>query len=218
MDNTTVYDRLPVKAPQADIMEVDVVNRTEAKQEVTGETKITITPAEQNAADTTGGKATAEAKEEEAEKTLDLDDLYSVFWSLQNYFSRPTQLFDPSNLKHFKEGLQATIAKFQEIQRDQDSRASVKASEEPKQGTKRKWEAEEETLIGEINPKYLTSRDLFALEVRCEPWTRGFHIHLILGTAQRSSIPSPHSCPILNHHRIPPLTHTKRQGKSCLVN
>ena len=164
VDNTTVYDPSPVKPIQdAESMEVDEVKTEGVTDQPAVDARITITPADQGTP--INGKTAPGSTEEEKEKALDLDSLYTIFWSLQSYFSRPTQLFDPANLKLFKEGLEATILKFKEVQKEQDSRASVKNSEDPKQGTKRKRGTDEEGLIGELNPKYLTSRDLFALEV-----------------------------------------------------
>ena len=175
VDNTTIYDSSPANPTQInEAMEVDEPKVNGDPEPSATEAKITITPADQSSSN---GKDIGEKKlsgeKEEKEKALDLDSLYSMFWSLQNYFSQPTHLFKPENLKLFKEGLEATILKFKEVQKDQDSRASVKSSDEPKQGTKRKRQADEQDLVGELNPKYLTSKDLFALEVRnaANPYT-----------------------------------------------
>lgn len=168
VDNTTVFDTSPAKPPQDDeAMEVDKVEPTITKENSIMETKVMVTPVEQTiASETAGENTTAALQEEKKSQSLDLDDLYGVFWSLQNYFSRPTQLFDPNNFDLFKKGLEATMTKFKEVQKEEDARTGVKTPDEPKQGTKRKREVDHQTLIGEVNPKYLTSRDLFALEVR----------------------------------------------------
>ena len=168
VDNTTIYDSSPANPTQLDeAMEVDEPKINGAMETSATEAMITITPADQGSSNgKESGEKMSSGEKEEKEKVLDLDSLYSMFWSLQNYFSQPTHLFAPENLKLFKEGLEATILKFKEVQKDQDSRASVKSFDDPKQGTKRKRQADEQDLVGELNPKYLTSKDLFALEVR----------------------------------------------------
>ncbi len=93
---------------------------------------------------------------------LGADALYPVFWSLQASFSQPKRLFDADHFGHFKFGLEATMAAFKQIQSQQGSRSV----DEPKPGTKRKRSDREDELDDAYNPKYLTSRDLFELEVR----------------------------------------------------
>ena len=205
VDNTTVYDSLPAKPIQtSEAMEVDEVKTNGVTAQPATEATITITPADQsnlNEKDASQ-KTLSESTKEEKETVLDLDSLYSVFWSLQNYFSQPTQLFAPENLNLFKDGLEATILKFKEVQKDQDSRAGVKSPDEPKQGTKRKRQADEQELVGELNPKYLTSRDLFALEVRN---TSRSCLHSRPSNSvpdHRPCIPATHSSPSFNHYRV----------------
>ena len=167
VDNVTIFDTKPTAPVQdGEAMEIDRIKSSGILEEASQETKAVVTSADKTGANEKGDteKGTA-AHASDLEKTMDLDELYSVFWSLQDYFSKPTQLFDPSNLKLFKRGLVATIAKFKEVQQEQDLRAGTRLSDEPKQGMKRKWDTANENVFGEINPKYLTSRDLFALEV-----------------------------------------------------
>ncbi|KAG8529966.1 uncharacterized protein KY384_005448 [Bacidia gigantensis] len=95
----------------------------------------------------------------------DMDALYSIFWSLQDYFSQPARLFEPDNLKAFKSGLQATIVKFKQVQQDQLARGTSKLPIERQRSSKRKRSGQEEELASAFNPKYLTSRDLFDLEI-----------------------------------------------------
>jgi THO complex subunit 1 len=98
----------------------------------------------------------------------DIDALYPVFWSLQASFSQPKKLFDRKHFEDFKSGLESTIAAFKDAQSKQLTR-SQKQEEDPKTGDKRKREAEGADLADAFNPKYLTSRDLFKLEVSCIP-------------------------------------------------
>lgn len=97
------------------------------------------------------------------EKPLDADALYPLFWSLQESFSQPKKLFERSHLNSFKESLQATMKAFESIRNDRDTR---KAADEARRGLKRKRETGEDgDASNAFNPKYLTSRDLFELEV-----------------------------------------------------
>ena len=101
----------------------------------------------------------------EKDKLIDSNVLYPVFWGLQAYFSHPTKLFEIKNLELFRSGLERTLAKFQELHRELDSRGNAKAVEETKRGVKRKREGSGDEGAHSFNPKYLTSRDLFELEV-----------------------------------------------------
>ena len=96
---------------------------------------------------------------------LDMDTLYPVFWKLQTYFAKPTDLFQPANLHDFQVGLAATLVKFKDVQKSSESFGGLKTSETARQGTKRK-RGTEGVAGNSFNSKYLTSRDLFDLEVR----------------------------------------------------
>ncbi|KAI1467087.1 THO complex subunit 1 transcription elongation factor-domain-containing protein [Daldinia caldariorum] len=99
-----------------------------------------------------------------SDKPLDTNALYPVFWSLQHYFSQPTALFDPANLAKFKAGLEATMAAFDTVAKLQ---RSTKSSDESKTTSlKRKHgEIDDDLRSSTNNPKYLTSRELFELEM-----------------------------------------------------
>ncbi|KAK2062532.1 guanylate kinase [Colletotrichum caudatum] len=104
-------------------------------------------------------------KPAQADQPLDPDALYPQFWSLQETFSQPKKLFDPAHLTSFKRGLEATMTSFRVIQNEQGQRPP-KAVDEAQRGLKRKREdVEESDLANSYNPKYLTSRDLFELEM-----------------------------------------------------
>ena len=94
-----------------------------------------------------------------------MDTLYPIFWSLQEDFSNPTRLFDDNNLQKFQRGLAFTLAKFKEVQQDLQARGTSKLPDDGKRGMKRKRSGQEDELSSSFNPKYLTSRDLFDLEV-----------------------------------------------------
>ena len=99
-----------------------------------------------------------------ASRTTDHEDnrLYSVFWRLQQDFSVPTRLFEDDAFATFKEGLETTLARFEKSTTVVETKSTA---EEPR-GTKRKLGQESNTLYDDTyNPKYLTSRELFELEV-----------------------------------------------------
>lgn len=89
--------------------------------------------------------------------------LYPTFWSMQNAFSNPESLFDPKTMSGFRFTLEAALVKFDEIKRELVSRG---ITEDTKKSLKRKrGENEVETSAAGFNPKYLTSWDLFELEI-----------------------------------------------------
>ncbi|KAL9529856.1 THO complex subunit [Sphaerulina musiva] len=99
------------------------------------------------------------------EVPLSASELYPIFWRLQHDFSDPTKLFQPQNFEAFKKGLACTLTKFKKT----PTVVQTKAGEEDKRGTKRKLGeaagSESSNLLDNYNPKYLTSRDLFDLEL-----------------------------------------------------
>lgn len=102
-----------------------------------------------------------EAQDNETE----LDKLYPIFWSLQESFSMPTRLFDTKYFQAFKEGLNSTIRKFQSIHQELQARGTSRLLEDSKRASKRKRSSPDDEISNSINPRYLTSRDLFDLEV-----------------------------------------------------
>ena len=99
------------------------------------------------------------------ESPPDLDTLYPIFWSLQESFSAPTRLFDDATLEFLKSGLDLTMRKFKDVHQEPSTRTPSRLSEESKRGAKRKRNGQEDELTASFNPKYLTSRDLFDLEI-----------------------------------------------------
>ena len=101
------------------------------------------------------------------EEILSSNELYPIFWRLQHDFSDPTRLFNDGNFALFKKGLASSIAKFQKI----PTVVQTRSGEEDRRGTKRKMDENgvdpdaSEHLVDNYNPKYLTSRDLFELEL-----------------------------------------------------
>jgi THO complex subunit 1 len=102
------------------------------------------------------------------DRPLDPDELYPIFWSLQESFNQPKKLFDPNHFASFKSALEATMATFRSIKPEQPSRTREKLErleEEMNTSFKRKPDGIDDDLASGFNPKYLTSRDLFKLEV-----------------------------------------------------
>lgn len=109
-------------------------------------------------------------KDQNSPHALNADVLYPQFWSMQEYFSAPTKLFEAANLYKFQRGLEVILMKFTEIQISETPIKTKSADEHKsrrgsKHGAKRKRIGEAEEIASSFSPKYLTSRDLFELEV-----------------------------------------------------
>ena len=174
MDNVTAFDVLPTSTDSNLVaMEIDVDNEKSGSQHNEeqppalhpGTIQARLSEESSTDARVAKGKATAAEAQKSA---LDMDTLYPIFWSLQEYFSTPIRLFDTSNLKTFRTGLEATLDVFKSVYLNLEVRGNSKALEDSKRGTKRKRGASGEEPSISFNPKYLTSRDLFELEV-CLP-------------------------------------------------
>jgi THO complex subunit 1 len=90
------------------------------------------------------------------------DELYPVFWGLQKSFAYPPSVWEPATLAGFKSSFEATLEKFKEMRN-----VLTTSNSEQRRGIKRTpEEAETYDLSYSFTPKYLTSRELFELEVR----------------------------------------------------
>ncbi|KKA22020.1 THO complex subunit Tho1 [Rasamsonia emersonii CBS 393.64] len=167
-ENVTTFDEIP-KKQKHDEMETDTTGANEAPAESEAEK-----PVDDQKLD--GDQSTEEApkppevvvsdnKDAEKEKSIDLDALYPIFWGLQAYFSSPTKLFDSQHFASFKSGLEATLSTFKLINTDLDTRSAAKTPDEVRRGVKRKRTGDGAEISSTFNPKYLTSRELFDLEV-----------------------------------------------------
>lgn len=152
VENVTAFEDTPAASDSSviDKMDVDVEgghSKTEAKDTKSATKAVSFESKNKPGSD----------------KTLNTDALYPVFWSLQHFFSQPTTLFDQSELARFKSGIEATMTAFESIEKIQKS---GKGSDEHKTiPQKRKAEPNEDLRSTNNNPKYLTSRELFELEV-----------------------------------------------------
>ncbi|KAL2202052.1 hypothetical protein CC79DRAFT_1338157 [Sarocladium strictum] len=138
IENVTNYESAP--AVQSDSMDVDTQPEAE-KVDESQETK--------------DGKSDA--------KSTDMNELYPMFWSMQQDFSQPMRLFEGDNLVNFKSHLSATVKEFQKYPGDEGYRYG--AADDAKKDLKRKRGEDGAEPEAAFNPKYLTSRDLFELEI-----------------------------------------------------
>ncbi|KAJ1337722.1 THO complex subunit 1 [Microdochium nivale] len=155
VDNATKYETVPEKHEDpADEMQVDEPS-SESQPE-----------RDEKSASKAGSKAVSfDARNKPTQdKPLDTDALYPIFWSLQHYFSQPLSLFDAAEFTKFKDALGATLSAFETVDKMQ---RSTKPSDESRiLAQKRKHpESADERDGSNYNPKYLTSRDLFDLEI-----------------------------------------------------
>ena len=161
-ENVTTFDKIPLKSSDSDLEKMDVDSDANSK---------TVPAALQPT--TNGITATGKLVEESSSGTkgvtfskaepISPNELYPIFWSLQESFNQPKKLFNATHFSGFKAGLEATMVMFKSAQMELNGRL-VKVAEEGKRGTKRKRSQGEDDLANAFNPKYLTSRDLFELE------------------------------------------------------
>ncbi|KJR82324.1 THO complex subunit 1 [Sporothrix schenckii 1099-18] len=170
VENVTTYDETPVTA-EAETPAGKTGEEDGGAEKMDVDEAATATP--------TGPAADQKPR-------TDFTALYPVFWSLQTSFSQPKKLFDPDHFSKFKAGMEATLATFQQIS-SQDNSRKQRQLDESRRGVKRKRDKEErelrelkeakgtredtkdiedeqDELADTYNPKYLTSRDLFELE------------------------------------------------------
>lgn len=158
-ENVTTFDDI-TKKPTEENKEEDTT-MTEDKDSTTtvdGEAK---TAAEASQTPT----VVVSAEDEKKSQNVDLDALYPVFWSLQAYFSSPSKIFGSERFASFKSGLEATLSAFKNINTDLENQNAARASEDARKSHKRKRGADGAEIASSFNPKYLTSRDLFDLEI-----------------------------------------------------
>ena len=173
VDNVTVYDEISSQnAQNVNDMEVDTEAPTKPvvqNVEHAAPTGLDASQAQQVGDNTVkeGKSVTFFEKPDGGQDTIpDMDTLYPIFWALQESFSNPTILFESSKLETFKIGLSSTLGKFKQVHQDLESRGTLRSSDESKRSLKRKRWSPDDDMASSFNPKYLTSRDLFDLEVR----------------------------------------------------
>lgn len=168
-ENITTFDTI-VKTFQEDVMDTEPAESKDTTektpQAAQGES---INESESTQVVKEGTPTLAEAVHEKKEidppKTVDLDALYPTFWGLQGFFSAPTRLFNSENFASFRTGLEKTLSTFKLMNAVTDTWSTAKAPDEIRRGLKRKRNGEGVDIASSFNPKYLTSRELFDLEV-----------------------------------------------------
>jgi len=156
-ENVTTFDVLPAKEPEPESMDVD----SDTNKPPIPSLKVPTNGVSNTSKTAEEGKGVSFSK---AEKPIPVDELYPIFWSLQQSFSQPKKLFDQAHFSTFKANLQATMVMFKSVQNESIDRPT-KNTDDSKRGTKRKRGEGDDDLANAFNPKYLTSRDLFELEV-----------------------------------------------------
>ncbi len=161
-DNVTSFDPSPKKSDDAiKPMEIDTDNAQVPSGAHTPASTAPDSDTISKAGRSTPRPRPSKSEPKPAEQPPDLDVLYPKFWSLQTLFSSPTRLFDPSSMSQFKEALNLTLSCFKTIS------TSSTASAPPITGSKRKRSEINGSMstATPFNPKYLTNRDLFDLEI-----------------------------------------------------
>lgn len=168
MENVTVFEDPPPKvmSPSNGAMELDnkegEIQENHERQEAISPSKADDTTNQVGSVD----KAIESEKPEVSkEKAPEMNALYPVFWALQESFSTPTRLFNSQHFRVFKEGLESTIHKFQLVHQELQARGTSKQLDENRRILKRKRNGVDDEMSNSFNPRYLTSRDLFDLEV-----------------------------------------------------
>jgi THO complex subunit 1 len=165
VENVTTYDEIAANG-EVDTEKMDVDSATAEAAGVTDESKA----ASKN--------VSFQSKEPASDGPPNLNNLYPVFWSLQESFSQPKKLFDQANFAKFKKGMEATMAAFRSVKAEQGARPSKQVEDGKRTFQKRKrddedtqglqdesTELDDQDMANAFNAKYLTSRDLFELEI-----------------------------------------------------
>ena len=207
VENLTSYEESPAnEADDADKMEVDAEPEAD-KPKDDKEPKTALPKA-----------VSFDAKNKPTptpEKPIDMDALYPIFWSLQHSFSQPLTLFDGSQFTKFKKGMEATLAAFEAVDKLQKTSKSTDETKILPQKRKSS-EAAEEHDGSNYNPKYLTSRDLFELEVLSQafPPMSCSSDALTPEIDKRFIFQTPYSYTGTNHNRIPAVFDPQSQSQA----
>ncbi|TGO57318.1 hypothetical protein BCON_0067g00400 [Botryotinia convoluta] len=178
VENVTSFDTLPSIPTDVEKMEVDSDSNTKETPPTSKPASNGRTSTARGSEDTNGsGKDVASSKREPPMKP---DELYPIFWSLQQSFSQPKKLFNSENFAEFKKGLEATIATFKSVHHETAGRPAARVAEDSKRGTKRKRSQGDDDLANSFNPKYLTSRDLFELEISDLSFRRHILVQILI--------------------------------------
>ncbi|KAK6369595.1 uncharacterized protein PV06_10730 [Exophiala oligosperma] len=183
VENVTTFDPAPKKSEDAiQPMEIDTQSPPQQGTASGAETpSSSLHEADKSTARSTPVPAKTKIDPKEKDQPPpDLDTLYPKFWTLQTLFSSPTRLFDPANMATFKDGISSTLSVFRSVAH---SSAASTASTEVKRNLKRKRtsaETDSSTTTSTFNPKYLTNRDLFDLEIHDTAFRRHILVQALI--------------------------------------
>lgn len=163
-ENVTTYDNVSKPTAQSDEDTV-MADGNEGSPPTETPTEGTTQPEGSSQVPKVVVTADKHGKNGKPEENVDLDALYPVFWSLQAFFSAPSKMFDSERFADFKAGLDATLSAFKNINTELKNQSSSRSSDEARKAHKRKRVTDDAEIGTSFNPKYLTSRDLFDLEV-----------------------------------------------------
>lgn len=165
-ENLTTFDDIQKHSPSNEnVMDIDAPE----EKDKPGTNAQSATDAKTGDAMHESNSDRANADKTDQPEAFNMDTLYPIFWGLQAYFSAPTKLFDAEKFASFKSGIEATLASFRKVSADLETSGMAKGPEDSRRGTKRKRNEETAEATTNFNPKYLTSRDLFELEVAYLP-------------------------------------------------
>ena len=211
-DSTTMPDQ-----PESGLMDVDSkMGNTDSEHIESGQPAnptLETTKAASTEATQPEMLVNADDQPKETENTEDDPNrFYAEFWSLQRNFAMPTRLFEEENFQELKRGMSSTIRKFRTVNQGLQARNPSVAVDDMKRGTKRKSEDYEQDLSNSFNPKYLTSRDLFDLEVG---HVQAHDCTGLIKSDQRSSLSPAYFGTSPDPHRFSPLSHAESKEKAC---
>ncbi|KAJ8328681.1 hypothetical protein QVD99_004433 [Batrachochytrium dendrobatidis] len=98
-------------------------------------------------------------------------EFYHCFWSLQEYFSNPTLLFDISHFTKFQTGVEKVVKIFDDIQKESDQNTGSDRERRKVGEKKHRVPTIADARNDYFFPKFLTSTNLFDLELN-DPFFR----------------------------------------------
>ncbi|KAI9209228.1 THO complex, subunit THOC1 [Polychytrium aggregatum] len=119
--------------------------------------------------DLTSSGLSMDVDSDEAEQDKKIDELYKTFWGLQKYFSNPILLINPDNFAKFQQATEIIFTEFDRILLEIDGVGmDFPGSRADSSQGKRKRDAERASSDRQEHffPKFLTSRNLFQLELK----------------------------------------------------
>jgi THO complex subunit 1 len=161
-ENVTTFDEIAKESGENKVQDPTVSGGAEIATPGEPDADQLGTPSEQTAKLPRVVVSTGDGKKSE---DVDLDALYPLFWGLQAFFSAPSKMFDSERFASFKAGLEATLSAFKNINTEMENHSASRASEDARKSSKRKRIEDGTEVATSFNPKYLTSRDLFDLEI-----------------------------------------------------